>query len=348
MSRNFRQLLIAAVTFLGGLYFFLEYLLPEKIGAFEFGRYHEEISKGVQVVGVMAIGIGVINILHVHGLRLLRTQRGWANSLALLAGMFITLFVQFGEMITAEQSSNHWQELYNLVSFADRIKADRDSNPTGAAARIDALTKRLSEIGDYYAQPGRADVAQQQELKRKLDVAIVDSAALQMAYQNSLAVPDESRQALHDALILSLKAVAVVAQSVSTVEHAQTPLKGTSDFIEEAFFVPLGSAMFALLAFYIANAAYRSFRVRSFEALVMMLAALVVMLGQIPHGPLYISTELPAIRLWLLKYISTPVFRAIFFGASIAGLAMAVRMWLSLEASPLESADGDTAREGNT
>src|SRR5262249_28906565 len=95
------------------------------------------------------------------------------------------------------------------------------------------------------------------------------------------------------------------------------------------------SAMFALLAFYIASAAYRSFRVKSIEAFIMMLTAIVVMLGQIPFGPLYISPHLPAIRLWLLEDVSTPAFRAIYFGAAVAGLSMAVRMWLSLERSPL-------------
>ena len=67
-----------------------------------------------------------------------------------------------------------------------------------------------------------------------------------------------------------------------------------------------------------------------------MLAALIVILGQIPQGAAYISEDLPGIRKWLLDNISTPAFRAISFGAAIAGLAMAVRMWLSLERSPLE------------
>jgi hypothetical protein len=97
--------------------------------------------------------------------------------------------------------------------------------------------------------------------------------------------------------------------------------------------------MFSLLAFYIATAAYRSFRVRSLEALIMMIAAVVVMLGQIPHGPLYVWDKLPAMRLWLLQNLSTPAFRAVYFGAAIAGLAMSVRMWLSLERSPLSAGD---------
>lgn len=92
----------------------------------------------------------------------------------------------------------------------------------------------------------------------------------------------------------------------------------------------LGSAMFSLLAFYIVSAAYRSFRVQNFEAGLMMAAALMVMLGQIPLG-FFISEKIPVLRNWILTRISTPAFRGINFGALIAGLAMAVRMWLSLE-----------------
>ena len=66
------------------------------------------------------------------------------------------------------------------------------------------------------------------------------------------------------------------------------------------------------------------------EAGLMMLAALVVMLGQIPLG-FFIWDQLPVIRNWMLSRISTPAFRGIIFGAMIAALAMAVRMWLSLD-----------------
>jgi hypothetical protein len=95
--------------------------------------------------------------------------------------------------------------------------------------------------------------------------------------------------------------------------------------------------MFALLAFYIATAAYRSFRLKSAEAAVMMSTAVIVILGQISYGPLYISEKLPAIRLWLLENVNTPGNRAIYFGAAVGGLAMAVRMWLSLERNPLDA-----------
>ena len=48
--------------------------------------------------------------------------------------------------------------------------------------------------------------------------------------------------------------------------------------------VPLESTMFSLLAFYIASAAFRSFRLKSFSAGLLLFAAIIVMLAQIPTG----------------------------------------------------------------
>ena len=102
------------------------------------------------------------------------------------------------------------------------------------------------------------------------------------------------------------------------------------DFLFTGIYNNLGSAMFSLLAFYIAGAAYRSFRVQSVEAGLMMLAALVVMIGQIPLG-FYLWHQFPTIRNWLMTQVSTPGIRAIIFGILVAFLVTAVRMWLSLE-----------------
>jgi hypothetical protein len=95
--------------------------------------------------------------------------------------------------------------------------------------------------------------------------------------------------------------------------------------------------MFSLLAFYIAYAAYRSFKIRSIESGIMMFTAFIVILGQIPQGIMYISSDLPAIRLWLMQYLSTPAMRAIYFSSAIAGLSIAVRMWLSIDKNPISS-----------
>lgn len=100
----------------------------------------------------------------------------------------------------------------------------------------------------------------------------------------------------------------------------------------------LQSTMFSLVAFYIVSAAYRSFRIKSGEAVIMMVAAFVVMLATVPVG-MAMTQGLPAgspFRLetigdWILTVPNMAAQRGMQFGISVGGLAMALRIWLSLE-----------------
>ena len=95
---------------------------------------------------------------------------------------------------------------------------------------------------------------------------------------------------------------------------------------------PLNSTMFALLAFYIASAAFRSFRLKSFHAGLLLGAALIVMLAQIPTGAALYS-DLPAIKDWILRYPNVAGQRAIMIGVATGSVATALKIILGIDKS---------------
>ena len=51
-------------------------------------------------------------------------------------------------------------------------------------------------------------------------------------------------------------------------------------------YTPLSSTMFALLAFFVASASYRAFRIRNFEATLLLISGALLMIGRVPIGAL--------------------------------------------------------------
>ncbi|MCC6484442.1 MAG: hypothetical protein IT209_06295 [Armatimonadetes bacterium] len=112
-------------------------------------------------------------------------------------------------------------------------------------------------------------------------------------------------------------------------------------FATSGLFFQLDAAMFSLIAFFIISAAYRAFRIRSFEASIMMAAALLVMLSQIPVGA-WLTSWLPdhgllsnlrieRVGQWVLRQPNAAAQRGINFGLAVGMLATGLRIWLSLE-----------------
>jgi len=114
-------------------------------------------------------------------------------------------------------------------------------------------------------------------------------------------------------------------------------------------FVPLSATMFSILAFFIASAAYRSFRAKTPEAAVLLIAAAIVMLGRVPlgssltaflgEGSFLQNFRLEVITGWLLNVPNAAGFRGIVIGVGLGIIATSVRIIFGVEKTYMGGGD---------
>jgi hypothetical protein len=122
-----------------------------------------------------------------------------------------------------------------------------------------------------------------------------------------------------------------------------------SKWIYDWIYSPMSSTMFSLLAFFIASAAFRAFRIRTVEAGLLAAAALIVMLGRVPLGDILTDwlfrlwpgghMHLSTVQEWIMDVPQNTAKRAILIGAALGVMATGLRVILGIERSYLSGED---------
>jgi hypothetical protein len=126
-----------------------------------------------------------------------------------------------------------------------------------------------------------------------------------------------------------------------------------SKWIYDWVYSPMQATMFALLAFFIASAAFRAFRIRTVEAGLLAVAALIVMLGRVPLGDLMTdwlftlqwipgaphTFHLSTAQEWIMDIPQNAAKRAIIIGAALGVMATGLRVILGIERTYLSGED---------
>jgi hypothetical protein len=323
--RNLREALITGVTFLGGAYFVLEFLLSESVlDAWGISSHHESITNGFLAAIYVSVGLGIINLCMVHGSKIAFRRPGAAFSGILLSGLFAMTIVSTADWLSSLSDARKTRNIEVLSLFADAIITDataqrKDVPPT--ELRVRAFIPALIALEAQIAAVSAPEI--QKELITVLGTQLRDAiTSLETA-------PTSLKTVATLPPLLSSARTFISAQTAYDRENRLS--RRLFSLLFDGVFTSLGSSMFALLAFYLAAAAYRAFRVTSIESLLMMVAALLVILGQTSVG-LMISESFGSVRLWLLEVPSAGVFRAIKLGAGVASLVLCIRMWFSVEA----------------
>ena len=108
----------------------------------------------------------------------------------------------------------------------------------------------------------------------------------------------------------------------------------TEAFIYKYLLIPLSSTMFALLAFFIASAAFRAFRARTLEATLLLLAGTFVMIGRVPLGMAlgeWLHIPFGDIAAFIMETFNKAGQRGIIIGAAMGIIATGLRVILGIE-----------------
>lgn len=101
-------------------------------------------------------------------------------------------------------------------------------------------------------------------------------------------------------------------------------------WVFQFMYAPLQSTMFSLLAFYVASASYRAFRVKNIEASLLLIGALIIMIGRIPLGQMMFPI-IPDVAEWIMKYPNAAAQRGVIIGAALGAAAMSIRVMVGIE-----------------
>ncbi len=115
----------------------------------------------------------------------------------------------------------------------------------------------------------------------------------------------------------------------------------------EYLYRPLAATMFALLAFYIASAAFRAFRAKNTEATILLVTAFIVLLGRtyisgivrdwLPQGLQVLSFD--NMTNYIMSVFNLAGMRAITIGIALGMASMSLKVLLGIDRSYLGAGD---------
>lgn len=131
-------------------------------------------------------------------------------------------------------------------------------------------------------------------------------------------------------------------------QFAWAPWAGEKDaagsafgWIYEFILTPITSTMFALLAFFVASAAFRAFRAKNREAMLLLGTAFIVLLGRTFAG-VWLTSGLPEwasglrlenLSMYVMQVFNTAGNRAIIIGIALGVTATSLRILLGIDRS---------------
>ncbi len=289
-----------------GLYAVAEFYIPHH----DVGELTDEFRNWAGILTAAAFVLGGLNILQVTWPKIRRREPDWGYKVLLLSAAAVMVLVGLP-----------WHKLGDRAEPTSAITAATDVAAGQARVVVEAPADVVVQVGSV--------VAAAKDAGGKPFTVEVAPGLIEIKLSR--------RAAGYEAQVAT---VTVAAGQLATVAGDPPTLWGKEGrvfvWLYDHVFAPCNSTMFALLAFFVASAAFRAFRARNTEAALLLTAAIVMMLGRAPLGRA-LWDALPDIAQWLLDVPSNGGRRAIMMGAAVGAIATGLRVIVGLERSHLGS-----------
>lgn len=104
----------------------------------------------------------------------------------------------------------------------------------------------------------------------------------------------------------------------------------TYSWLYNSIYLPLGSTMYSSLAFYMAYGAYKVLRARNFDATLLFITAVLVILGNTPMFPA-IYPGFFHMREWIFGPIVSGAYRGVRIGIGIGAVVLGIKTLIGME-----------------
>ncbi|MGI8922965.1 MAG: hypothetical protein ACR2HJ_02820 [Fimbriimonadales bacterium] len=339
---NLRKPISVGITFLAGMFYVLEWLIPRSrsaagdqaayLGPINFEEVVPIVSSISQVLTGMLLALGVLSIFRLHFGRVFKMQKDWFFSGVLLVSLFLMVFLGLASFVGDEQ--------------VKRQQAGIDAALRGVTPAFTPEMRQFAETG-IDLQATLLMESRRAPPTRLYQQRIMTKEQFDQEITTAQAEVDTLRATLTDGLnaaatsnTLTPEMSELAKQGIAEVKERKPLVQGFSLLFQRGL-LAMDAAMFSLIGFFILSAAYRAFRIRSIEASILMATALVVLLMFVPIALMLTSGldpnsfqgnfRIDSVGMWLLSTINVPAIRAIDLGLGLGLLAMALRIMLGLE-----------------
>ncbi len=164
---------------------------------------------------------------------------------------------------------------------------------------------------------------------------IVSAFALALAAINLLRIHGEriakkDRQSVHSAILIT----ALLATALSGIFAGQQ--SAVFKFIFDSMFTPLAAVFYAMTAFHLASASYRAFRAKNLQALALLVAGVILMLGNAPIGE-RIWGGFPVMANWITSVVNLAGSRGILISTAVGTVGAGLRILSGIDRSHMGS-----------